>query len=81
LDITPPTFLYICERTLRNYRHVVRKHGLAPLVFQQLTDVLIHTFAVDTTLQRIDSTTVRSAVRTLTRFGIVVETVSKFLGE
>jgi hypothetical protein len=50
-------------------------------LFQQLTDVLIRTFTVDTTLQRIDSTTVRSAVRTLTRLGIVVETVSKFLRE
>ena len=81
LDITPPTPLYICERTLRNYRHMVREHGLAQLVLQQLTDVLIRTFAVDTRLQRIDSTTVRSAVRTLTRLGIVVETVSKFLRE
>jgi hypothetical protein len=81
LDITPRTPIYICERTLRNYRHVVRKHDLAPRLFQQLTDGLIRIFTVDTTLQRIDSTTVRSAVRTLTRLGIVVETISKFLRE
>jgi hypothetical protein len=67
LDIASQIPLYLCERTLRNYRHVVRESGLAPLVLQQLTDVLIRAFAVDTTLQRIDSTTVRSAVRTLTR--------------
>jgi hypothetical protein len=81
LDIAPQTPLYICTRTLRNYRRVVREHGLAPRLFRQLTDVLIRTFAVDTSFQRIDSTTVRSAVRTLTRLGIVVETVSKFLRE
>jgi len=81
LDLTPQTPIYICERTLRNYRHVVREHRLASLLFQQLTDSLLRTFAVDTTLQRIDSTTVQSAVRTLTRLGIVVETVSKFLRE
>jgi hypothetical protein len=67
LDIAPPTPLYICERTLRNYRHIVREHGLAQLGFQQLTDVLLRTFAVDTGLQHIDSTTARSVVRTLTR--------------
>ena len=81
LDIAPLASISICERTLRNYRHIVRAHGLAPQLFQQLTDVLIRVFTVDTTLQRIDSTTVRSAVRTLTRLGIVVETISKFLRE
>jgi Transposase domain (DUF772) len=81
LNIPLYTPLYICERTLRNYRRVVRKHDLASLLFQQLTDILLQHFAVDTSRQRIDSTTVRSAVRTLTRLGIVVETVGKFLRE
>ena len=81
LDIAPQTSLYIWERTLRHYRHVVRQHGLASLLLQQLTDVLLHTCAVDITRQRIDSTTVRSAMRTLTRLCIVVETVGTFLRE
>jgi hypothetical protein len=59
----------------------VREHGLAPRLLQQLTDVLIRTLTVDTSRQRLDSTPVRSAVRTLTRLGIVVETVRKFLRE
>ena len=59
----------------------MREHGLAPRGFRQLTDVLIRTFTVDTTLQRIASTTLWSAVRTWTRVGIVVETVSQFLRE
>jgi hypothetical protein len=81
LDISPQTPLDICARTLRNSRYLVREHGLAPFLFQQLTDVLIRAFAVDTTLQRIDSAPVKSAVRTLTRLGIVGETVRKFLRE
>ena len=44
LDITPRTPLYICERTLRNYRHVVREHDLAPhpqlTAAERLTEVL-----------------------------------------
>ena len=81
LDLAPQTPLSLCERTLRHYRHVVREHGLAPLLFQQLTAMLLQHFVVETSLQRIDSTTVRSAVRPWTRLGIVVETVSKFLRE
>jgi Transposase domain (DUF772) len=67
LDIAPQMSFDICARTLRNYRHVVRAHCLASRLFRQWTYVLIRTFAVDTTLQRIESTTVRSAVRTVTR--------------
>jgi hypothetical protein len=71
----------MCERTLRNYRRTVRENSLAQLLFQHLTDVLIPALNVDTRRQRIDSTTVRSAVRTLSPLGIVVETVSQFLRE
>jgi hypothetical protein len=67
LDIAPLTPLYICARTVRNSRHLVREHSLAQLVLQQLTAVLMHTFAVDTSLHRIASTPERAAVRTLTR--------------
>jgi hypothetical protein len=46
-----------------------------------LTDHLVQAFQVGTTQQRIDSTAVCSAMRRLSRLGIVVETVSKFLRE
>ncbi|WP_089935868.1 transposase [Candidatus Entotheonella palauensis] len=81
LDIPPYCEVYICERTLRNYRQVVRDNGLAEFLFQHLTDVLIQDFHIDTTQQRIDSTAIRSAIRKLSRLGIVVETVSKFVRE
>ena len=46
-----------------------------------MTDQLIQAVGVDTTKQRLDSTAIRSAMRGLTRLGIVVEAISKFLRE
>lgn len=81
LDIQRISDAYVCERTLRTYRRWVIEHGLDEELFKQLTDRLIQAFAVDTAQQRIDSTAVRSAMRTMTRLGILVDTVSKFLRE
>lgn len=81
LDIPLNSDPYLCERTLRNYRQVVRDNCLAELLFQLLTDALIHSCNIDTSRQRIDSTAIRSAIRKLSRLGIVVESVSKFLRE
>jgi hypothetical protein len=50
-------------------------------MFRTLTDKLITSVGVDTSRQRLDSTAVRSAMRSLTRLGTIVETVSKFLRE
>jgi len=41
----------------------------------------VRAFDVDTSRQRMDSTALRSAMRSLTRLGIVVETISKFVRE
>lgn len=41
----------------------------------------MHGFNVDTSRQRMNSTALRSAVRSLTRLGIVVETILKFARE
>lgn len=46
-----------------------------------LTDQLLAKIGVDTSRQRLDSTTVQSAIRGLTRLGILVEAASKFLRE
>lgn len=72
---------YVCERTLRNYRQAVIKQGLERSLFQALSDKLIRAFEVDSSHQRLDSTVVCSAMRVLSRLGIVVETLSKFLRE
>jgi len=72
---------YLCERTLRNYRCKILALGLEEVLFRTLTDQLIEKIGVDTTKQRLDSTTVKSAIRGLTRLGILVEAASKFLRE
>jgi Sec-independent protein translocase protein TatA len=81
LDIRHEPDAYVCERTLRNYRSTVLELGLDEVLFRTLTDQLISTIGVDTTKQRLDSTAVRSAIRNLTRLGILVEAMSKFLRE
>src|SRR5512142_3203463 len=70
---------YLCERTLRNYRRLIIERGLDQILFRSLTDQLIQAVGVDTTKQRLDSTAIRSAMRGLTRLGLVVEAISKSL--
>ena len=81
LDLRDGSDTYLCEKTLRNYRRLVIDHGLDELLFRSLTDRLIGAFEVDPAKQRLDSTAIRSAMRNLTRLGIVVETIAKFLRE
>jgi len=79
LDIRHEPDAYLCERTLRNYRQRMLALGLDGVLFRTLTDQLIEQVGVDTRRQRLDSTAVQSAIRGLTRLGILVEAVSKFL--
>lgn len=81
LDIRREPDAYLCERTLRNYRRRIIELGLDEALFRTLTDQLIKRVGVDASKQRLDSTTVKSAIRGLTRLGILVEAASKFLRE
>lgn len=81
LDIRADTDAYLCERTLRNYRSLLIERGLDQVLFRTLTDRLIEAIGVDTGKQRLDSTAIRSAMRGLTRLGIIVEAIAKFLRE
>lgn len=81
LDIQHEPDAYLCERTLRNYRRRILELGLDEVLFRTLTDRLVEQVGVDTRKQRLDSTAVRSAIRGLTRLGILVEATSKFLRE
>lgn len=81
LDIRREPDAYLCQRTLRNYRSKILELGLDEVLFRTLTDRLIEQVGVDTTKQRLDSTSVKSAIRGLTRLGILVEATSKFLRE
>jgi hypothetical protein len=81
LDVRTEADCYFCEKTLRNYRRLFIDEGLDEILFRRMTDRLVRAFAVDTSRQRMDSTALRSAMRSLTRLGIVVETISKFARE
>ena len=81
MDIRHESDACLCERTLRNYRTRLLEAGLDEVLFRTLTDKLIEKVAVDTRRQRLDSTTVKSAIRGLIRLGILVEATSKFLRE
>lgn len=81
LDVRGEADSYLCEKTLRNYRSLVIAERLDELLFRHLTDRLVAAFGVDTNRQRMDSTALRSAMRSLTRLGIVVETIAKFARE
>jgi hypothetical protein len=81
LDIRAESDAYLCERTLRNYRQLLIEIGLDQVLFRSLTDRLIKAVGTDTGKQRLDSTAIRSAMRGLTRLGIIVESISKFLRE
>jgi hypothetical protein len=81
LDVRSEADCYFCEKTLRNYRRLFIAQGLDEVLFRRMTDRLVRAFDVDTSRQRMDSTALRSAMRSLTRLGIVVETISKFARE
>ena len=81
LDIRAESDAYLCERTLRNYRQLLIEKELDQVLFRSLTDRLIKAVGTDTSKQRLDSTAIRSAMRGLTRLGIIVESISKFLRE
>lgn len=81
LDVRTEADCYFCEKTLRNYRRLFIAENLDEVLFCRMTDQLLRAFSVDTSRQRMDSTALRSAMRGLTRLGIVVETISKFARE
>jgi len=81
LDVRTEADSYFCEKTLRNYRRLVIAQGFDEILFRGLTDRLVQAFDVDASRQRMDSTALRSAMRTLTRLGIVVEGIAKFARE
>lgn len=66
---------------MRNYRRLFIAEGLDEVLFRRMTDRLVRAFSVDTSRQRMDLTALRSAMRSLTRPGIVIETISKFARE
>jgi len=91
LDVRSEADCHFCAKTLRNYRRLFIAEGLDEALFRRMTDRRmtdrrmtdrhVRAFSVDTRRQRMDPTALRSAMRCLTRLGIVVETISKFARE
>ena len=68
-----------CQKTLHNFRVLLREHEKARLTFENLTDKLIGLVGLDTSRQRLDSTHCRSNVAILKRLGLFCQTIELFL--
>jgi hypothetical protein len=68
-----------CQKTLHNFRALLRQHDKARLLFEQLTDSLLRLLQVDTSRQRLDSTHCKSNFATRKRLGIFCESIRLFL--
>lgn len=81
LDITDSSdqAAYLCEKTLWNFRSIMTDNNLDTLVFNQTTAKLAEVFKVDTEKQRLDSVHIKSNMRHLSRIGIFVKSIHRFL--
>lgn len=70
---------YVSDKTLRNYRRKLIQDELDSALFNELTDTLLARFGIDATHQRLDSTHLRSNMRTLRRLEIFGTTITAFL--
>jgi len=70
---------YMCKKTLYNTRNIILQNNLWDTLFNSITDSLIQQFNVDTSKQRLDSTHIRSNMKSLGRIGVFSQTIHKFL--
>jgi hypothetical protein len=70
---------YMCEKTLYNIRNVILQNDLWNTLFDEVTDSLIAQFDVNTDKQRLDSTHIKSNMKSLGRIGLFSQTLHKFL--
>jgi len=72
---------YVCVRCLKDYRRRFIEYGLEQVLFERMTAKLIEVFRVDTSRQRLDSSHLKSAMRSLSRMQLFLEVIKKFLVE
>jgi hypothetical protein len=70
---------YLSVKTLWTMRSLLIEQGLYGVLFQSVTDPLARLFALDPSLQRIDSVHIFSNMRHLGRIGLFVHTIRTFL--
>ena len=73
--------MYVCERTLREYRQMAVELKIDEILFRSLTDKLLKAFQIPTGKQRLDSTHLLSNMKRLSRLDLFVRTIEKFLKE
>jgi len=70
---------YVSERTVRNYRRMLIELELDGVLFEGLTAKLAKVFKVPVSKQRLDSTHIVSNMRRLSRIGLFVAVITRFL--
>jgi len=80
LRLTPEE-AHLCQKTLHNFRSRMMEHEIARLAFQKTTDQIIEALGVKVNRQRLDSTHIVSNIATLTRLGLLCETIRVFLSK
>ena len=69
----------VCQKTLHNFRVLVTTNRMAEKVFADITGKIIREAGLSTAKQRLDSTHVVSNMANLSRLGLFVRTMEKFL--
>lgn len=72
---------HLCQKTMHNFRVLLAKNDRARALFVGVVKGLVEIDGLGVGRQRLDSTHVMSNIATLTRLGLFVETVTKFLRE
>lgn len=72
-------FAYVSPRTIWTLRDIVAKNDLQQALFENVTETLQRMFAVDPSLQRLDSIHIFSNMRHLGRVRLFAATIKKFV--
>ncbi len=70
---------YVCPKTLWTLRKIVTEENLYSILFEEITGKLAKVLSVDPAYQRLDSMHIFSNMRHLSRIGLFVRTIQKFL--
>lgn len=76
-----PEDAHVCQKTLHNFRVRLLENERAAEMFDRITRRLVEMDGLNISRQRLDSTHVVSNIAVLTRLGVFVETVTRFLKE
>jgi hypothetical protein len=76
-----PDDAHVCQKTLHNFRVRLLENDRASEMFDRITRRLVEMDGLNISRQRLDSTHVIPNIAVLTRLGVFVETVTKFLKE